>query len=339
MPGTRSSKRRRAGSESLDEALKEDNITLDEEVTIPDGNVFLVAQRVAFRVHKSSLSRVSDVFRDLFALPPNSNTETLHGLPYVQVWDDPDDLRHLLLVVCCGKNYYYENDEVKPVPFRVLAALIRVGHKYAVQPVLSDALARLKKYYTSDLPAWLDVEGRNRFVSDVKPRDAATVIQLARLTNTPILLPTAYFIASRLMSTVHENGNELALSLFSPEDTAFLFAARIVFVKVAYARMMSLVTCLPSARCHSPQSCMKTALRALNNNNRNTNNAHEDKVFDLMHPWFWDVLAEQRSVCAECRAHSDDYDARLRSAMWNLLPAHFDLEVDGWPTNTEPIYK
>ncbi len=234
-------------------------------------------------------------------------------------------------------SYYYENDEVKPVPFRVLAALIRVGHKYAVQPVLNDALARLKKYYTSDIPAWLDVEGRNCFVSDVKPRDAATVIQLARLTNAPILLPTAYFIASQLTSTVHENGNKLALALFSPEDTAFLVTARIRLVKVAYARMMSLVTCLPNVLCETPQACMKTGLCALSMN-RTTNTANEDKIFDLMQDRFWDVLAGQRSVCAECRAHSDDYDARLRSAMWSLLPAHFKLKVDGWPTKTDAIY-
>ncbi len=213
-----------------------------------------------------------------------------------------------------------------------------MGHKYAVQPVLNDALARLKKYYTSDLPAWLDVEGRNCFVSDVKPRDAATVIQLARLTNTPILLPTAYFIACQLTSTVYEDRNKLAVALFSPEDTAFLVAARIGLVKVAYARMMSLVTCLPHLLCETPQACMMTALSALNNN-RNTDNAREDTIFDLMQDRFWDVFAGQRSVCAECRARSKHHDARLRSALWNLLPAHFDLDVDGWPTNTEPIYK
>ena len=81
-----------------------DSIVFHEEVTVPDGNVYVVSDHVAFCVHKSGLVRVSEVFRNLFSLPPApDNTDTLHGLPYVRVWDDPEDLAHLLLVVCCGK--------------------------------------------------------------------------------------------------------------------------------------------------------------------------------------------------------------------------------------------
>ncbi|KAI0697072.1 hypothetical protein C8T65DRAFT_813939 [Cerioporus squamosus] len=336
MPETRSSKRRRAGSEDQDEALEEDSITLDEEVTIPDGNVFLVVQNIAFRVHKSSLSRASDVFRDIFVLPHNGNKDILHDLPYVRVWDDPDDLRHLLLVVCCGKNYYYESDEIKPVPFHVLASLIRMGHKYAIPSVLNDALSRLKKYYTSDLSAWLDVEGRRRFVSNVDRLDAIKVIQLARLTSTPILLPTAYFIACQLTETIYPAENKLALSDLSAHEVALLVAAKVGLVKVAYLRMMSISTNLPSVRCQNPQACTRSALSALKSH-RMTKNICEEDTFELIHDWFWNVPAGQESICAECRAFSKQYDAQLRSAMWSVLPAHFGVQVDGWPTETKPI--
>ena len=105
MAETQSNKRRRVDSDSQDQVLDEASVIFDKEATIPEGNIFLVAQNVAFRVHKSGLSRVSEIFYDLFDFPQDNNNDTLHGLPYVRVLDDPEDVRRLLLVVCCGKKY------------------------------------------------------------------------------------------------------------------------------------------------------------------------------------------------------------------------------------------
>ena len=79
-------------------------IKRDEQVWLPDGNVVIVADdRVALRVLKSTLTSRSDVFLDLFSLPQPENEGSMDGCPVVHVPDDPNDMRCLLLVVCCGK--------------------------------------------------------------------------------------------------------------------------------------------------------------------------------------------------------------------------------------------
>ncbi|KAF8590835.1 hypothetical protein K439DRAFT_1304721, partial [Ramaria rubella] len=65
------------------EYKKSDLIYLD------DGNIILIAEQTAFRVHKGLLSYNSEVFRNMFATvqePPGS--ETFDGLPIVQLFGD-----------------------------------------------------------------------------------------------------------------------------------------------------------------------------------------------------------------------------------------------------------
>ena len=95
---SRPNKRQRTDGEDVSGFVK------DADVWLPDGNVVVVAQNVAFRVFRSVLAHHSDVFRDLFSLPPTDVNDTFEGCPVVVLeGDDPDDLHHLFLVLCCGK--------------------------------------------------------------------------------------------------------------------------------------------------------------------------------------------------------------------------------------------
>lgn len=83
--------------------LDDSEVQKDEEVWLPDGNVVVVCRNTAFRLHKSVLARHSEVFRDLFTLPEAGVDEYMEDCPVVHLnSDDPHDLRHLFLVVCCG---------------------------------------------------------------------------------------------------------------------------------------------------------------------------------------------------------------------------------------------
>ena len=84
----------------------ETGVQTDEQVWFPDGNVVVVAaNKVAFRVHKGILSLRSDIFRDLFSLAnvDAATAETIEGCPVVHLTDPPEEIRHLFLVLCCGK--------------------------------------------------------------------------------------------------------------------------------------------------------------------------------------------------------------------------------------------
>ena len=78
------------------------------DLYIPDGNFVIIAQdgakktdRIHFRVHQSTLSKHSQVFKDMFTLPgpPENAQEFYDGVPFVEVNDDPEDMAKFLTVL------------------------------------------------------------------------------------------------------------------------------------------------------------------------------------------------------------------------------------------------
>ena len=69
-----------------------------------DGNIILIAQCMPFKVHQSFLALRSEVFRDMFALPPvpddhNSQADMMDGIPTVHISDHWEDMGELLLAL------------------------------------------------------------------------------------------------------------------------------------------------------------------------------------------------------------------------------------------------
>ena len=92
MKNTPPSKRKRVEHPELahSQAYKRGDLWLD------DGNVVLIAQNTAFRVHKSVLSRNSEVFRDMFTMPQPTDAETYEGCPVVHLQDSWKALGYIL---------------------------------------------------------------------------------------------------------------------------------------------------------------------------------------------------------------------------------------------------
>ena len=78
------------------------------EVWLSDGNIVVVAQNTAFRIHKSVVSLHSPVFRDLFSIPQPPSTadgtddETVDDCRVVRVSDTSYDVRELLRAIYYG---------------------------------------------------------------------------------------------------------------------------------------------------------------------------------------------------------------------------------------------
>jgi hypothetical protein len=63
-------------------------VSRHSEFWFTDGSVVVIVGTVAFRIHKSILSKQSDVFSDLFMVPqPKDGTETMDGCPVVHLPD------------------------------------------------------------------------------------------------------------------------------------------------------------------------------------------------------------------------------------------------------------
>ncbi len=87
-----------------------------EGLWFEDGNVVVVAEKSAFKVHLGVLARHSEFFRDMFKLPQATPTcgETMDGLPIIPLPDTETDAVNLLLpMYSCGCRY----DETLPQPF------------------------------------------------------------------------------------------------------------------------------------------------------------------------------------------------------------------------------
>jgi hypothetical protein len=71
-----------------------------------DGNIVLQAENTLFRVHRSILSRHSQIFKDTFAMPqaPSQENESIEGCPVVPLSDTAEDLGNIISLL-------YDNDK------------------------------------------------------------------------------------------------------------------------------------------------------------------------------------------------------------------------------------
>lgn len=67
-----------------------------------DGNVVLVAQTTAFKVHRGVLSRHSPIFTELFIQSDPMDAELIDGAPVITLEDDPHEVSDLLDVMYHG---------------------------------------------------------------------------------------------------------------------------------------------------------------------------------------------------------------------------------------------
>ncbi|KAI0800659.1 hypothetical protein C8Q74DRAFT_433008 [Fomes fomentarius] len=126
----------------------------DLELWFEDGNVVVLAQQTAFRVHRGVLSRHSDTFSGLFTLPQPADPtriESLDGCPIVRVPDSSHDFKHMLNVLYDGASYW---DPETPLEFSTLAALARLGHKYEMTKIFASAMKRLNTLFPADYHIW-----------------------------------------------------------------------------------------------------------------------------------------------------------------------------------------
>ena len=92
---------------------------------------------------------------------------------------------------------YYRADE--PLDFAVVAALVRLSHKYQVDDVRDAYLARMKSCFCTDVKTW-DAVVRNHGsrVMKYRDKDAIAAANIAHLTGEETMLPSALFMCCLL---------------------------------------------------------------------------------------------------------------------------------------------
>ncbi|CAL1715654.1 unnamed protein product [Somion occarium] len=163
-----------------------------------DGNIVLICNNVAFKVHQGQLERHSQIFEDLFTVPQPDDEELLEGCPWVELHDTPSDVLYLLRALYDG--LYFEQPSSNDFP--IIAAVLRLSSKYMIDHLRRRCLLRLRSDWPVTLEAW---DTRERIATEdsgrYNPRDAyphpLLVINLALELDIIDILPTAYYDLSR----------------------------------------------------------------------------------------------------------------------------------------------
>ncbi|KIM82681.1 hypothetical protein PILCRDRAFT_70265 [Piloderma croceum F 1598] len=159
---------------------------------LDDRNIILHAESTQFRVHRSILSASSSVFRDMFSLPQPENENLVDGCPVVHVSDTADNLHHVLKALF-DRSYCSVDNESQPLA--VIAAFLRLGRKYDIQQLYSEATKRLESEFPStfeefdnvaDCFSLIDYDGDDKEIS-------FTIINLARENDVLSVLPGAFY--------------------------------------------------------------------------------------------------------------------------------------------------
>ncbi|EIW56790.1 uncharacterized protein TRAVEDRAFT_170761 [Trametes versicolor FP-101664 SS1] len=316
----------------------------DDEFWLEDGNLTLIAGDVEFRVYKGPLIANSPVFRDMLSLPqpiptqPDDRPDLLCPCGYapalVHVSDSPEDLRHLLRVLVPGKTPWVVPEDPT---FSAISACIRLGHKYEIDVVVQRSLDYLKKHFAESFDTWARVD---------PPRPPAFqgvhsigVVNLARMTNTDVLLPTALMNCCMLDATdlVHgfarEDGTAETLSA---DDLGRCFLGRAALMQANTLATLALFNQTLAEGCTRREVCAPVFLRLLDEL-RN----HEKVVCTLDWYKYWsdyiDGRDDDRRLCTPCYKMLLEREKQQHREIWRRLPELMGVTVEGWAADLQPV--
>ncbi|GBE89238.1 hypothetical protein SCP_1502460 [Sparassis crispa] len=299
-----------------------------DEFWFTDGSIVLIAEGRAFRVHQSILAKNSQVFTDLFSISQpveQRQSETIDGCPLVHLSDSADDLLHLLRAVYDGRNYLRHDR----IAFARIAALVRMSHKYEIDDLLEDALARIRTCFPDDFDVWESETGEHdsSSVMTFSPTDAITVVNLGRLTNTLSLLPVALYRCCQLRPQDLLSGSgegDRVVEQLTTDDLARCIGARGVLVHEAIAMLRDIAAPVTSVYCRTHYICqegMGEILSAMYDHCKDELSIPSGRIHPLQSSS--DVISQEASlceVCDNCQLLLKSRDVEARERLWNRLP-------------------
>ncbi|KLO13612.1 hypothetical protein SCHPADRAFT_940272 [Schizopora paradoxa] len=170
-------------NEGQDNGGEGETFTKHDSLWLSDGNIILAAASSAsssderssmvFRVHKSVLSRQSQVFSDMFALPTQSTTsvdndDIMDGLPLIRMHDSAEEIEALL-------KYLY--DPIRDVAFtrfrhpdfpQKSQVLLQLADKYGLDGIKSNLIELFKSHWPKTSAEWAHTDAIRDTVKEKK---------------------------------------------------------------------------------------------------------------------------------------------------------------------------
>ncbi|KII91816.1 hypothetical protein PLICRDRAFT_521867 [Plicaturopsis crispa FD-325 SS-3] len=336
MASTSTRPEKRPRTESSDNSLNTSDTGITRsEPWFFDGTIVLEAERTQFRVHKGVLAAASPVFKDMLEVCQSGSVVDMSsdregqglvdGCHVVHMSDAWRELQHLLKAI-------YERDyhaaPTQPMPFDVAAAFLRLGKKYEIGYIHSQALLRFTTEYPSKLDAYDILENKtsplrnlNRLI--LRTFNPMETVNLARETHTLSILPVAWYQCSEIYfvnELVHDKTYRVnhMKAMLSPEYPVVCLLGMHRLMRELGVIHSWTADNIPS--CTKPVACSRAKRRAM----------YVLLTTRLMppslHPWgdlHW--APSENDLCRECYKDAVACYEQGRRAVWDSLPSYFDL--------------
>lgn len=212
-----------------------------------------------------------------------------------------------------------------------LFALVRLSHKYQIQDVKEQALDLLRECYTDNFDKFSKV--RARPASESAPHTyCIAIVNIARLTDTPSLLPLALYACCKLGACLldgweREDG---CVEHLSTDDLKRCFAARERLCKEGADIICGIFNSQVSKCCSTSVEC-RAALKKIV---MSLMEGKLSQVIDCAALASWVDIIQTRAqlyhTCAACEKELQLREVQARRELWNKLPEIFGISVPGW---------
>ncbi|KAI0640026.1 hypothetical protein C8Q77DRAFT_1152936 [Trametes polyzona] len=312
----------------------------DKDFWLEDGNIVIIAQKSAFRVHKGVLSRRSEVFSGLFTVPQpedDDGVEKLEGVPVVRVQDSSHDFRHLLRALYDGID-----TDMDERPWAELAALARLAHKYGLDTLLQVTLKRIRVVIPTEYQLWKSYESLESFREMGGLEERAFEIEAYNLLRqcgneemalvalemcTDLSLPTLLHGCQRADGTLEK---------LPPDDLERCLLAReaISARSARYNSQFADVTSPDREPCTSPALClpMFRLMRQSIEEMQDLRGNHTEHYKRRMVVRLSVDRYHKGGICSACAEHQESSNSRFCQGLWEDLPAIMGIPVQNWPS-------
>jgi len=295
-----------------------------EHLWFDDGSIVLQAETTQFRVHRSVLSTNSEIFRDMFAVPqPTVGDEVIEGCSIVHLSDSAEDWTYVLNALYDSRRCYVNSGAQ---PFAVVAAFLRLGSKYEIPQLRSEAVKRLSIEYPSKLDKWdamiLTPWGEIQSHRGIH----FSVINLAQEVGLTSILPAAFYSACEIngFGQILEGvcGDDDRLVILSAENQKVCMRGWGSLVHTQHDQTFKWLATADNTlfqACRTREKCNNTRMKVFHNTFRC------GPVCYALASW---QAGDEAGLCGTCVAVSKKMHDAGRTIIWNYLPLAFDLP--GW---------
>ncbi|KAJ7645244.1 hypothetical protein DFH06DRAFT_1136707 [Mycena polygramma] len=282
-------------------ASSEPELTRAEGLWFEDCGLIIQAETTLFRVSRDFLAMRSVVFRDMLAMPPPADTEMMEGCPFVRLPDRADDFDFFLRALLYAE--FLEPHPAKTT-FPIIAGVLRMSHKYEVEPLRKRALTQLSSRYPTRL-------GSSHCLDS---------ILLGRQIDAPWILPCAFYELCNGMSL-----ERIITGHLPPADMVTCVTGLRALETSGLCQVLKFLDAAKAKDCKSLEGCQK--LIGATRRDMNRLRTHIRGVQDPYLPleiWTsedWHGL----HVCAMCLVHLQAVHKGSMDSFWARLPEIFNL--------------